>query len=196
VGGRNQALGAVIGWFGWSTFTGVGEHVSVLGYPGNLDRGERLQRNDAEARARDSFAPRSAPTAATGWWAWSPTERGGRATPRSRGSPFSTTSSSRSWTKPAPSARPTASHPGRLCRSTRCRDVGWLTFRWRLPGQAAGGEGLRGRQGDGPAGRTRRRGRRSQACGSTPLSLAVPIRGYMTAARSPPGRSRRTASTS
>jgi hypothetical protein len=55
VQGRNQAVGDVLGWFGWSTFSAADEHVTVLSYPGNLDRGERLQRNDAQARAQGSF---------------------------------------------------------------------------------------------------------------------------------------------
>jgi hypothetical protein len=43
VGGRRSSIGDVTGWLGWKVFATPDDHLTSLGYPFNLDRGERLQ---------------------------------------------------------------------------------------------------------------------------------------------------------
>lgn len=46
--GRSQRLGELVGWLGWKTFALEGNHVTLHGYPGNLDGGQHLQRTSAQ----------------------------------------------------------------------------------------------------------------------------------------------------
>jgi len=48
VGGRRATIGDVTGWLGWNAFATPDNHLTSLGYPGNLDRGERLQQTHAQ----------------------------------------------------------------------------------------------------------------------------------------------------
>jgi V8-like Glu-specific endopeptidase len=50
VGGRKTSIGDVVGWLGWRAASEVG-HAALIGYPGNLDRGERMQVTHAEVFA-------------------------------------------------------------------------------------------------------------------------------------------------
>jgi V8-like Glu-specific endopeptidase len=49
VGGRRASIGDVTGWLGWKVFATPDDHFTSLGYPGNLDRSERLQQTQAQA---------------------------------------------------------------------------------------------------------------------------------------------------
>ena len=51
VGGEGQAIGEVTGWLGWETDVVANSHVTMLGYPLNLDNGERLQQTTAQTFA-------------------------------------------------------------------------------------------------------------------------------------------------
>jgi hypothetical protein len=53
VGGNRRAIGDVVGWFGWLAFSSPEVHLTSLGLPGNLDRGERLQQTQAQVFAID-----------------------------------------------------------------------------------------------------------------------------------------------
>ena len=48
VGGRRATIGDVTGWLGWNAFATPDNHLTSLGYPFNLDRGERLQQTHAQ----------------------------------------------------------------------------------------------------------------------------------------------------
>ena len=52
--GRVMSYGSIAevvgGWLGWRTFAAVDNHVSIFGYPGNLDGAKRLQRTDQQRR--------------------------------------------------------------------------------------------------------------------------------------------------
>jgi hypothetical protein len=48
VGGRRATIGDVVGVLGWEAFATPDNHVTSLGYPFNLDGGERLQQTHAE----------------------------------------------------------------------------------------------------------------------------------------------------
>lgn len=48
VDGRRVAIGDLTGWFGWNVFATPDGHLTGLGYPLNLDGGERLQQTQAE----------------------------------------------------------------------------------------------------------------------------------------------------
>jgi V8-like Glu-specific endopeptidase len=48
VGGRRAPIGDVTGWLGWKVFATPDDHFTSLGYPGNLDRSERLQQTQAQ----------------------------------------------------------------------------------------------------------------------------------------------------
>lgn len=49
VNNQRKAIAEVVGgWLGWRTFAAVDNHVSIFGYPGNLDGAKRLQRTDAQ----------------------------------------------------------------------------------------------------------------------------------------------------
>jgi hypothetical protein len=48
VKGRRASIGDVTGWLGWNVFATPDNHLTSLGYPGNLDRGERLQQTHAQ----------------------------------------------------------------------------------------------------------------------------------------------------
>ena len=51
VGGRLQKIGDVTGWLGWQTSGLVGHHVRTLGYPTNIDNGQRMEETNAEVRS-------------------------------------------------------------------------------------------------------------------------------------------------
>ena len=55
VGGRVQKLGDVTGWLGWQTAGLVGQHVRTLGYPTNIDNGQRMEETNAEVRSVPGF---------------------------------------------------------------------------------------------------------------------------------------------
>lgn len=44
-------VGSKTGWLGWVTGGMVGQHLHTLGYPGNIDNGERMQETTAETRS-------------------------------------------------------------------------------------------------------------------------------------------------
>jgi V8-like Glu-specific endopeptidase len=48
VGGRRASIGDVTGWLGWITFGTPENHLTSLGYPFNLDQGERMQQTHAQ----------------------------------------------------------------------------------------------------------------------------------------------------
>ena len=54
-GGRHR-IGDYLGWFGWSTFSLHGNHIAQLGYPGNLDNGQRMQITHSATYRRNHFA--------------------------------------------------------------------------------------------------------------------------------------------
>jgi V8-like Glu-specific endopeptidase len=51
IAGGWRQIGNYLGYFGWQTFALIGNHVTQLGYPTNLESGLRMIRNDAEARS-------------------------------------------------------------------------------------------------------------------------------------------------
>lgn len=55
VGGRPQKIGDVTGWFGWQTVGLVAQHVRTLGYPTNIDNGQRMEETNAEVRSVPGF---------------------------------------------------------------------------------------------------------------------------------------------
>jgi V8-like Glu-specific endopeptidase len=50
IAGATRKIGEYLGWFGWATDALYSNHVTQLGYPGNLNSGERLIRNDAQVK--------------------------------------------------------------------------------------------------------------------------------------------------
>lgn len=48
--GAPQRIGDVVGFLGFVTNSLIGQHVTTLGYPGNLDNGQRMQTTGAETR--------------------------------------------------------------------------------------------------------------------------------------------------
>ena len=55
VGGRVQKIGDVTGWLGWQTSGLVGHHVKTLGYPTNIDNGQRMEETTAEVRSVSGY---------------------------------------------------------------------------------------------------------------------------------------------
>lgn len=55
VGGKLQKIGDVTGWLGWQTAGLVGQHVRTLGYPTNIDNGQRMEETNAEVRSVPGF---------------------------------------------------------------------------------------------------------------------------------------------
>ncbi len=51
IAGATRQIGNYLGYFGWQTYALIGNHVTQLGYPDNLESGRRMIRNDAEARS-------------------------------------------------------------------------------------------------------------------------------------------------
>jgi hypothetical protein len=47
-GSKGQAIGEVTGWLGWQANIAVNSHVTMLGYPNNLDNGERMQQTASQ----------------------------------------------------------------------------------------------------------------------------------------------------
>lgn len=54
--GSTKTIGTYLGWFGWQTFRLLGNNVTQLGYPGNLDSGQRMQISQSNVYRRASFA--------------------------------------------------------------------------------------------------------------------------------------------
>jgi V8-like Glu-specific endopeptidase len=48
IGARRRAIGDVVGWLGYETDAAASNHVTILGYPFNLDDGELMQETTAE----------------------------------------------------------------------------------------------------------------------------------------------------
>jgi hypothetical protein len=48
INGEVRAIGEVTGWLGWQTDLVTSSHVTILGYPGNLDNGERMQQTNSQ----------------------------------------------------------------------------------------------------------------------------------------------------
>ena len=51
VEGETRAVGDAIGWLGWQTDVVANSHVTILGYPGNLDNGQRMQQTTSQTFA-------------------------------------------------------------------------------------------------------------------------------------------------
>ena len=51
VEGTGVAIGQLVGWLGWQTEVVANSHVTMLGYPGNLDSGQRMQQTAAQTFA-------------------------------------------------------------------------------------------------------------------------------------------------
>lgn len=51
IDGKRVSVGELVGWLGWQTDYAANSHVTILGYPGNLDRGERLQQTSTQTFA-------------------------------------------------------------------------------------------------------------------------------------------------
>lgn len=47
-GEERRALGEVTGWLAWQSDIVAHSHVTILGYPGNLDQGERMQQTNSQ----------------------------------------------------------------------------------------------------------------------------------------------------
>ncbi len=50
IGGRNTKIGDRTGWMGWKTNAGHPNHFHALGYPVNLDKGQRLHQVSAQSQ--------------------------------------------------------------------------------------------------------------------------------------------------
>jgi Trypsin len=48
VEGEARAIGELLGWLGWQTDIVANSHVTILGYPINLDNGERMQQTNSQ----------------------------------------------------------------------------------------------------------------------------------------------------
>lgn len=55
VGGSSRRIGDVVGFLGFVTNNLIGQHVTTLGYPVNLDNGQRMQTTGAETRGVVGF---------------------------------------------------------------------------------------------------------------------------------------------
>jgi V8-like Glu-specific endopeptidase len=66
-----RAIAEIVGWLGWQTDLVANSHVTMLGYPGNLDNGHRMQQTNAQ-----TFAP-AVPNAAEFGSAHGPGSSGG-----------------------------------------------------------------------------------------------------------------------
>jgi V8-like Glu-specific endopeptidase len=55
IGGATRRIGDVVGFLGWITNGLVGQHLHTLGYPTNLDNGQRMQETTAETRRVSGF---------------------------------------------------------------------------------------------------------------------------------------------
>ncbi len=53
-GGQTRRIGDYLGWFGWSTNSLLGNNITELGYPGNLDQGRRMQITQSNVYRRTS----------------------------------------------------------------------------------------------------------------------------------------------
>lgn len=51
-----RTIGAWLGYFGWQTYRLIGNNISQLGYPGNLDSGRRMQITQSNVYSRTSYA--------------------------------------------------------------------------------------------------------------------------------------------
>jgi V8-like Glu-specific endopeptidase len=71
VQGEGRAIAEVVGWLGWQADLVANSHVTILGYPGNLDGGHRMQQTAAQ-----TFAP-AEPNAAEFGSAHGPGSSGG-----------------------------------------------------------------------------------------------------------------------
>lgn len=58
IGSSTRKIGEYLGWLGWTTFRLVGNNVTQLGYPQNLDSGRRMIQNNSQVRADGSVAGR------------------------------------------------------------------------------------------------------------------------------------------
>lgn len=54
INGAIRQIGNYIGWFGWQSYALVGNNVTQLGYPSNLDSGGRMEITNSQAVARGS----------------------------------------------------------------------------------------------------------------------------------------------
>lgn len=54
IGGTVRTLGGYVGWLGWHTHQLIGNHVTQIGYPTNLDSGGRMIRNDSQVFSANS----------------------------------------------------------------------------------------------------------------------------------------------
>src|SRR4051812_2497695 len=54
--GAVRKIGDYLGWFGHATGALVGNHVTELGYPGNLDNAQRMEQTDSQVSAEGSIA--------------------------------------------------------------------------------------------------------------------------------------------
>lgn len=56
-GQPRNTIGQWVGWLGWATNTLIGNHITEMGYPANLDGGSVMQQTNSEVRARDFGNP-------------------------------------------------------------------------------------------------------------------------------------------
>lgn len=55
VAGQVRRIGDYVGFLGWTTNGLIGQHVTTLGYPLNLDNGQKMQTTSSEVRAVSGF---------------------------------------------------------------------------------------------------------------------------------------------
>lgn len=54
--GELRSIGDYLGWFGWTTRNLIGNNITQLGYPGNLDNGQRMQFTQSDVYRRTDYA--------------------------------------------------------------------------------------------------------------------------------------------
>jgi V8-like Glu-specific endopeptidase len=54
--GATRRIGAWLGWLGWQTYRLIGNNITQLGYPNNLDSGQRMEVSQSNVYRRTSYA--------------------------------------------------------------------------------------------------------------------------------------------
>jgi len=56
ISGQVRQIGNYLGWFGWQTSALIGNHATTIGYPGNLDSGQRMIISNSQVFNRNGVA--------------------------------------------------------------------------------------------------------------------------------------------